>query len=266
MDIASLPAEIAEQIGQNPTVERPFHGIEFETSIITSERGRAVLKIGRSARLGAELAAEQRVLVALAHYRPFVAAPLAFAVENGAGFSLLSYLPGGNLVEAVSEEDVAGRHALMAQFAFTLRRIHSWQTMLPQPADWLNAAIARATRHVESGQTENPILHPGRFKGSDPSAVLADLRRWRPTIRNELVFSHGDYCLPNVLVQEGKVSGVIDWPRGGYADRRFDLATAAWSIGYNLEDPAYVSTFLTAYGYDEPVETLSRFEALYVLT
>jgi aminoglycoside 3'-phosphotransferase-2 len=61
------------------------------------------------------------------------------------------------------------------------------------------------------------------------------------------------------------IVGLIDWSAGGYADRRFDLATACWSIRYNLSDEAYVKTFLHAYGYQASPESLRYFEDLYFL-
>jgi kanamycin kinase len=261
-----LPLEIAEIVGPAPAIERPFQGMAFETSVLASERGRFVLKVGRSPRLGAELAAEQRVLVALEAHRPFVPEPLAFTILGETGYSLLSYIPGRNGAELAHEGDTASRHALVALYAWALRRIHQWQVKLPQPAGWLNRAIDRVERHVQAGTISSPIDHPGRWRGADPHEVLRHLRAWQTGVRGDLVFAHGDYCMPNVLVADRRASGVIDWSQGGYADRRFDLATAVWSIRFNLEDEAYVRTFLEAYGYDELVETLEPFEALYVLT
>jgi len=262
----TLPPEIEAVVGPEPAIDRPFQGMAFETSILYSDRGRFVLKTGASRRLAAELAAEQRVLVALSAHRPFVPEPLAFALDGETGYSLLSYLPGRNGAEVALEVDTVGAHALVAAYAWALRRIHSWQTSLPQPADWLNRALDRVERHVRSGSVPDPIPHPGRWRGAGHDHLLAELRAWRPTVENHLVFAHCDYCMPNILLEDGRVTGVIDWPEGGYADRRYDLATAAWSIRFNLRDESYVRTFLTAYGYTEPAETLEPFEALYVLT
>jgi aminoglycoside phosphotransferase len=261
-----LPAEIEAVVGPDLEIERPFQGIDFETLVLHSERGRFVLKVGRDKRLAGKLAHEQRVLVALAAQRPFVPEPLAFVLEDEGGYSLLSYLPGRNGAELALEADTAGGHALAAAYAWTLRRIHTWETELPQPADWLNTALDRVERYIRLGLVENPMPHPGRWRGAHPDELLAELRSWRPTVTNDLVFCHGDYCMPNVLLEHGRVTGVIDWPEGAYADRRYDLATACWSIRYNLKDESYVRTFLTAYGYAQPAVTLEPFEALYVLT
>jgi aminoglycoside phosphotransferase len=47
----------------------------------------------------------------------------------------------------------------------------------------------------------------------------------------EVVFTHGDYCLPNIIVTaEWNISGFIDLSRAGLGDRYRDLALACRSI------------------------------------
>ncbi len=83
---------------------------------------------------------------------------------------------------------------------------------------------------------------------------------------DDTVFCHGDYCLPNVLVDPGgRAVGAIDWSDGGYADRRWDLATACWTIMFNLHSRDYIQPFYEGYGYAGPPEDLDLFEALYAL-
>ena len=72
---------------------------------------------------------------------------------------------------------------------------------------------------------------------------------------------HGDYCLPNVLVVDGSLSGVLDLGRSGLGDARDDLAAGLWSLHYNFGH-GYARHFLEAYGAptmtDREIERLRR--------
>jgi aminoglycoside phosphotransferase len=50
------------------------------------------------------------------------------------------------------------------------------------------------------------------------------------------VFAHGDYCLPNVLLdpQTAALQGFIDWGSAGISDPYYDYALCARSITFNL--------------------------------
>jgi len=61
---------------------------------------------------------------------------------------------------------------------------------------------------------------------------------------------HGDFCLPNIMLDNWRFSGFIDLDTGGVGDRHVDLFWAAWSLNYNLKTDAYRSRFLDAYGRD----------------
>lgn len=55
----------------------------------------------------------------------------------------------------------------------------------------------------------------------------------------EIVFSHGDYCLLNVFFNEGNVTGFIDLGRAGMADKWQDIALCVRSLQYNLQNNKY---------------------------
>jgi len=77
---------------------------------------------------------------------------------------------------------------------------------------------------------------------------VSPLGDWRPV--EEPVFTHGDYCLPNIIVNDGRLSGVIDWDYSGLADAYVDLVSCIWSIRYNFGEEAdtLISLFLENYG------------------
>jgi kanamycin kinase len=58
---------------------------------------------------------------------------------------------------------------------------------------------------------------------------------------------HGDFCLPNVLVEHGHLTGLVDVGRSGLGDPRDDLAAGLWSLHYNYGH-GYGQHFLESYG------------------
>ena len=60
----------------------------------------------------------------------------------------------------------------------------------------------------------------------------------------ELVFSHGDYCLPNVLFDNEKVTGFIDLGNAGISDKWEDIASCIRSLELNLKSNEYTNLFL----------------------
>jgi kanamycin kinase len=63
---------------------------------------------------------------------------------------------------------------------------------------------------------------------------LSLLERLRPATEDPVV-RHGDYCLPNVLLDDhGRASGYVDLGDLGVADRWWDLAVGSWSLTWNF--------------------------------
>lgn len=71
----------------------------------------------------------------------------------------------------------------------------------------------------------------------------------RHLLRSEVLL-HGDYCLPNIMLKDFKISAFIDVGNGGVGDRHVDLFWGAWTLWFNLGTDAYRDRFLDAYGRD----------------
>lgn len=261
-----LSEELLAAVGPILAVERPSQGLYFDVSILTTARGRFVLKVARTESLVQELAVESALLRQLQGEAPFVATPIAGRVVDGVGSYLFTCIEGDNLLDALLAADATERNHLLAGFGQALRRIHGWRPSPPPPGDWLARQVALAVERVATGSIPNPIQSRGLFGGASPAVVLDEVLRGEPAVQADLVFGHGDYALTNAIARDGVVVGIIDWSAGGWMDRRVDLAAAVKSIRRNLRSEEAVQTFLAGYGYAESPESLRFFEALATLT
>lgn len=263
--VDTLPDGIAGRIGKISEIQQPRQGCNFETYILTAEQGRFVLKLGHGAERIVELEAEFGVLEKLRATPLHVPQPVIATVVETTGYFVFTCIEGENQLDALERADRAGKHHLMEEFGRNLHCIHDCRPDLPYSAPWIGDVIGRIAENIAAGRISLPLRGDGPLSGLAPAALLEELRGWSAQIEPDLVFGHGDYCVPNAIVRENRIAGIIDWSAGGYMDRRFDLATAMWSIGYNLHSREYVESFLQAYGYPGSIESLRHFEAIYHL-
>ena len=76
------------------------------------------------------------------------------------------------------------------------------------------------------------------------------LKEGRAALKNEVLL-HGDYCLPNIMLDNWNFSGFIDLGNGGVGDRHVDLFWGAWTLNFNLGTDEYRERFFDAYGRDK---------------
>jgi aminoglycoside phosphotransferase len=62
-------------------------------------------------------------------------------------------------------------------------------------------------------------------------------------VETNLVFTHGDFCLPNVILKNGNVTGFVDWGNAGVADPYQDIALLTRSVSYNFGEDAVKKVF-----------------------
>ena len=68
---------------------------------------------------------------------------------------------------------------------------------------------------------------------NSPHELLEYLQNNKPAVSTN-IFTHGDYCLPNILCKDNKISGFIDLGRSGMADIYQDIALCVRSLDHNL--------------------------------
>lgn len=100
----------------------------------------------------------------------------------------------------------------------------------------LRDKLEEATRNVEDAKIDINEAELGTF-GPDafdnPQALLKWLISNQPD--EELVFSHGDFCLPNIFLRNEQLTGLIDLGRAGIGDKYCDIALAYRSLKHNMQ-------------------------------
>jgi aminoglycoside phosphotransferase (APT) family kinase protein len=82
----------------------------------------------------------------------------------------------------------------------------------------------------------------------------AALRPWTP------VFMHGDLQVAHVFVDDGQVTGVLDWSEAGRGDAMYDLASLT------LGHPEHLGDVLAGYGADVDLDVVRGWWSLRSLT
>ena len=125
----------------------------------------------------------------------------------------------------------------------------------------LEPALALARRRLDEGRIEPARdFHP-EFSHLSAREAIEQLERTRPG-SEQLMVCHGDYCLPNVLIEADSATGFVDLGELGVADRWWDLAVATWSVTWNL-GPGYEDLFLREYGIEWDHDRVEFYRLLY---
>ncbi len=109
------------------------------------------------------------------------------------------------------------------------------------------------------------IWDVGQQRERHAADVFQELLSTQPA-PTEPVVIHGDACVPNVLVRDGRLAGIVDLGMLGVGDRWWDLAACIGSMSRpdNVLG-AEVGTFLDAYGCERDALRERWFQLLYRL-
>jgi aminoglycoside 3'-phosphotransferase-2 len=180
---------------------------------------------------------------------------LAEAQDGQRHWLLMSAVPGRDLA---SSPDLAPER-IVTIAADVLRSLHALGARDCPFDHRLDHRIALARARMEAGVVDEENFDDERA-GRTAAGAFRELLARRPQ-GEDLVVTHGDACLPNLLADEGRFTGFIDCGRLGVADRHQDLALASWSIHYNLGED-WVEPFLRRYGGTVDPERLAIYRLL----
>lgn len=186
------------------------------------------------------------------HSKGLGAEVLAYESED-TDWLLTTRVPGEDCTFQMYREDPV---RLCDTTAELLRMLHDTDhTGCPVP-DRTAEYLATARRNYEN-QIYDASLFPDNWGYASAEEAWAVVKENGKYLKNDTLL-HGDYCLPNIMLDNWKFSGFIDLDTAGVGDRHVDLFWGAWSLFFNLKTDRYRERFLDAYGRDRVQEELLR--------
>lgn len=127
-----------------------------------------------------------------------------------------------------------------------LRQLHSLPVDGCPIPDRTKTYMETARRNYETGNYDS-TLFPDNWGYDSAEAAWDVICKNGHLLRSDTLL-HGDYCLPNIMMDDWKFSGFIDVGSGGVGDKHIDLFWGTWSLMFNLKTDAYRERFLDCYG------------------
>lgn len=158
---------------------------------------------------------------------------LEYCVENETAYTLMTRVKGKMLCD---EEFLCHPSKMIRHVSEGIKLL--WNVNVddcPLKVSRLDERLKQARWNVENGMVDMENVEPDTFGPngfSNPEELLVWLEKNRP--QEDIVLTHGDFCLPNVFIDNDRISGFIDLGKMGPADRWQDLAIVLRSLEHNF--------------------------------
>ncbi len=162
----------------------------------------------------------------------FVPDLLSHFVKDDFDYLLMSRISGKM---ACTDEYMKNQNLLINILADAMKMLWNSDISACPIKNDLNTRLAEAGYRVEHGLVDIDDAEPetfgeGGFK--NPQDLLEWLYNNQPA--EDFVLSHGDFCLPNVFIENDKFSGFVDVGKMGVSDRYQDIALCYRSLKHNF--------------------------------
>lgn len=211
-----------------------------------------------------DLGREREVLMWLEGKAP-VPSVLGYQATDEHEYLLSSEILGTAASELLSADRSTAESelTLLREAAITLRQLHEIPIDSCSLDQRLDIKFERARKNIEQNllsETEEEFAR--EHDGKRPAEILRELSAARPA-QYDLVFTHGDPCMPNIIVDADRIAGFIDLDGAGVADRYTDIAIFFRSFVRNCRVQVnFPDMFCEAYGIDRLDADKMRFYSL----
>ena len=90
-------------------------------------------------------------------------------------------------------------------------------------------------------------LFPDNWGYVSKDEAWSEIIRNKEFLKNDTLI-HGDYCLPNVILNDFKFSQFIDLGNAGVGDKHIDIFWGIWTLNFNLKTDKFSDRFFDVYG------------------
>jgi len=236
IDALSLPDELIKWINNAPIYES------------SGQSGAKTVYIDRDSGLYLKIAARGSLLIASQMQTYFSKHKMASHVlkylSADRDYMITAPLKGE---DGTSEKYLAEPDKLSEIFGQSLRLLHEVDITDCPNQDRMAEFIRMAdTTHFLQTHLDDISNFIGKARAD---ASLTEITASSRLLKNDVLL-HGDYCLPNIMLNNWAFEGFVDVADGGVGDRHYDLAWGLWTLNRNLKTPKYGQMFLDAYGWD----------------
>ena len=138
---------------------------------------------------------------------------------------------------------------LVDTLALKLRELHEEDYTDCPIRDRMKEYIRTVERNYKSGNYDKSQF-PDSFGYRTAEEAYAIFSEGKDALISDTLI-HGDYCLPNIMLDNWKFSAFIDLGAGGVGNRHVDLFWGTWTLWFNLKTNSYKERFFDVYGRDK---------------
>lgn len=213
-----LPERIRAMVEKRPCVMDTIGGSDSQVICFDD----CVLKIEATN----EVSNNERRMMSWLEGRLPVPKILAFEEADGVNYLLMTKVSGQMACDRSYLENPKRLLELLADGLYRLRNVDASDCPSDQT---LKTRLRQAEARISAGKCR---LDAGKLDGfASPEALLKWLMENVP--EEKPTFSHGDFCLPNIMGERGRMTGLIDLGSAGIADWDYDVMTCRDSLERN---------------------------------
>ena len=188
--------------------------------------------------------AEQALIGGYFAKKGFTAPVLEYFSDATTDYMLMVEVKG---VDGTNETILAQPERFCDIFSESLRALHETDCTGCPIVGVTSSLMSQAHEIYNAGKSDPWMLEYADIKSVDEGyRILCE----NAHILREDTHIHGDACVPNIIIDDWKFAGFIDFEGGGIGDRHFDILWAIWSLGYNTKTDKYKERFIDGYGRD----------------